>query len=58
MYFNTGLTNDVETTRDLADQVNQEIGGGGFLTRIVMRRPGRLQLLFLGNAQGNLQLER
>ena len=30
MYFNTGLTNDVETTRELADQVNQEIGGGGF----------------------------
>ena len=30
MYFDTGLTNDVETTRDLADQVNQDIGGGGF----------------------------
>ena len=30
MCFNTGLNNDVENTRELADQVNQEIGGGGF----------------------------
>ena len=56
MYFDTGLTDDGETTRELADQVNEEIGGGGLPTLTVTRRSGRLQLPFLGNARGNLQL--
>ena len=57
MYFDTGLTNDVETTRDLADQVNQEIGGGGF-THPDSDEETREAPAPLGNAQGNLQLER